>query len=90
MDNLLSVLREIDASSRPDNADLVLQVSDDDVHRATLLANRVLMDDEGRARFDIMDILWRQHGFFVIPGERNARGYITGGIQTKKGVIVFG
>lgn len=53
------------------------------------LANEALIDDEGSCIWDAHDFL-KMNGFYVFPGERDRFGWLTGCIQTTKGIVVFG
>lgn len=53
------------------------------------LACDTLIGEDGRNIYDNHDIL-ADHGFPVFPGERDRFGWLTGCIQTKKGIIVYG
>ena len=53
------------------------------------LACETLIGKDGRNIYDNHDIL-ADYGFPVFPGERDRFGWLTGCIQTKKGIIVYG
>jgi len=52
-------------------------------------ASEALIDDEGKCIWESHRLL-SENGFYVFPGERDRFGWVTGCIQTKKGIIVFG
>jgi len=43
----------------------------------------------GADKFDNMNYI-KQHGFPIFPGEQDSFGWLTGCIQLKKGIIMFG
>jgi len=91
MDELITYLRTVDESSLPNNTDAHLAPTDHSlVDEIRGIAEQVLITDEGTPDFDAIDRLYREHGYFVFPGERDRFGWVTGCIQTKKGIIVFG
>ena len=82
---LLDVLKAIDADpSQEDNYDKYLNHS-----LASGLACDALIDFNGKNIWENHDILGGA-GFPVFPGERDSFGWLTGCIQTKKGIIVYG
>lgn len=58
------------------------------INEAEALGNEVLIID-GKCNWDNHTIL-KDNGFNVFPGERDRFGWLTGCIQTKKGIIMFG
>lgn len=92
MESLVASLKDLEASSLPDGDDTVVL---NDQHHTSLpairwLARIALLDEEGHPNFAAMDRLYEGHGYFILPGERNAEGRITALIRTKKGLIAFG
>ena len=94
MQRLVECLNVLEASELPDvpeHDDVYLQHRDHElICEIEGLANQVFIDEEGHPRFQDMDNLWHEHGYFIFPGERDRFGWLTGCIQTKKGIIVFG
>lgn len=88
---LVKVLREIDESDLSEEDDqIILKDTDHEVIRlVTKYADCLLIDENGCPFFSRMDEL-QTHGFFVFPGERDRFGWLTGCIQTKKGIVMFG
>jgi hypothetical protein len=85
LEKLIILLKAIDEdSSQGDNYDEILDNS-----LASGLANDALIDDNGQNIWDNHEIL-ADAGFSVFPGERDRFGWLTGCIQTKKGIIVYG
>jgi hypothetical protein len=91
MQRLVELLTEIDQSSLPDeDYDYVLR-SDDHVNVSEIQSLACdLFIEEGSPLFDDMDMLHKQYGYFIFPGERDRFGWVTACLQTKKGIIVFG
>lgn len=91
---LVNMLKAIDADkSLPDreNEQYILQYEESEyIQQIEFCANDVLITNEGQGNFPMMDKLYHEHGFFVLPGERDSFGWVTGLIRTKKGLIVFG
>ena len=52
-------------------------------------AEQCLIDDAGACIWEAIDML-EAHGYPVFPGERDRYGWLTGCIQTKRGVLVYG
>ena len=94
MDRLLFCLQELENSSLPDmpqHEDVYLQRCDNEfVGEIQSLATTLFVSNEGEPLFDTMDQLQKEHGYFIFPGERDRFGWVTGCLQTKKGIIVFG
>lgn len=92
MESLVASLKDLEATSLPDGDDSVVL---NDQHHAKLpairwLAQIALLDADGHPMFAAMDRLYREYGYFILPGERNAEGRLTALIRTKKGLIAFG
>ncbi len=94
MEDLVTYLRMLEESDIPtiaEHEDVFLQHEDHElVGQIEGLATTLFIDEKGSPRFEDMDTLWHEHGFFVFPGERDQFGWLTGCIRTKKGIIVFG
>lgn len=91
MQRLVECLKIVDASSLPDNTDVRLDEVDHPlVQEIEFIATRLLITENGEPDFDLIDQLFKEHGYFVYPGERDRFGWVTACLQTKKGFIVFG
>jgi hypothetical protein len=94
MQRLVECLKKIDESDLPDVPEFEdVYLSHDDhelVREIEGLANQSFIDEGGHPRFEDMDKLWHEYGYFIFPGERDRFGWLTACIQTKKGIIVFG
>lgn len=94
MQRLVECLKKIEASDLPDVPKFEIVYLHRNDHELICetegLANQVFIDEEGQPRFEEMDKLWHDYGYFIFPGERDRFGWLTGCIQTKKGIIVFG
>lgn len=85
LDKLLILLKAIDEDpSQRDNYDKILRNT-----LAEGLAEEALVDENGRCIWENHKVL-EDAGFSVFPGERDRFGWLTGCIQTKKGIIVYG
>jgi len=85
LEKLLILLKAIDEDPlQEDNYDKILHNS-----LAEGLATDALIDETGHCIWDNHEIL-AHAGFSVFPGERDRFGWLTGCIQTKKGIIVYG
>jgi hypothetical protein len=93
MEDLANLLRMLEASELPDNdaEDYYLQQCDHPlVSEIEAVANDLLISGTGNPNFEVIDELYRDYGYFIFPGERDSFGWLTGCLQTKKGIIVFG
>jgi hypothetical protein len=93
MENLVAALREIDASDLPDmgEEDIILRNENHPrVHEVEGLASDLFIDEEAKPKFYLMDELYHTHGYFIVPGERDRFGWLSGMLQTKKGFVIFG
>ena len=94
MQRLAECLQIIDASDLPDvpqHEDTYLSHHDHElVDEVASLATTLFVGQKGEGLFDEMDKLQERYGYFIFPGERDRFGWVTGCIQTKKGIIVFG
>ena len=85
LEKLIVLLKAINEdSSQDDDYDKILNNS-----LAEGLATDALIDSDGHCIWDNHEILG-EAGFAVFPGERVRFGWLTGCIQTKKGIIVYG
>jgi hypothetical protein len=93
MEELLKVLHEINASSiLPNSEDAVLNHSEKGVvliRKAEQLAEEVLIDGKGKNVWSAHTLL-EEYGFPVRPGETDTWGWLSGVIQTKKGILIYG
>jgi hypothetical protein len=91
MQRLVECLKSVDDSSLPDGEETHLDPVDHPlIDEIRFIAERFLITDNGEPVFDEIDRLYKEHGYFVFPGERDRFGWVTACIQTKKGIIVFG
>ncbi|MED0738985.1 hypothetical protein [Aneurinibacillus thermoaerophilus] len=59
------------------------------VEEIDLLACRALITPDGRCNWGAIEEL-KENGFRVFPGETDGFGWLTGCIETQKGIVVFG
>ena len=94
METFLALLKQIDALEIEDSYEDLLNNTKDTavknlIDQVVSLADTLLIGPNG-------DCLWDQHdslkeaGYDVFAGERDGFGWLTGCIQTKKGIIMFG
>jgi hypothetical protein len=81
---MIELLKIVDESDLPDNYDGF--ITNNEINN---LACDCLIDSNGRCIWENHDVL-REAGFQVFPGEQDRFGWLTGCIQTKKGIIVYG
>ena len=97
---LLTMLKLIDESDLPD-----VKYEDGDIYLSNVvkthekykelintiieIADQALITNEGRCDWDAIEIV-KQHGYSVFAGEQDRFGWLTGCIQTKKGLLVYG
>ena len=85
MHSLLKGLQDIDKSRRFTKEYLDI---DSEVQYVSALASDILINSQGRPDMDMIDNLKRA-GYNVFAGERDGFGWLSGCIQTKKGILVF-
>ncbi len=85
MYNLLNGLKAIEKSPR--FAKEYLDV-DSEVQSISALASDILINVQGRPDIEMIDTL-KNAGYNVFAGERDGFGWLSGCIQTKKGILVF-
>lgn len=91
MDRLVECLKIVESSSLPDDHENRLDTVDHPlIDEILFIADRLLITDKGEPAFDEIDRLYKEHGYFIYPGERDRFGWVTAFLQTKKGFIVFG
>lgn len=92
MELLVQNLHALEETDLPDGDDSIILHAEDHplVYVVQGIANDVLIHEDGTPRFESMDMLWNEHGFFVFPGEKDRFGWLIGCIRTKKGIIMFG
>ena len=59
------------------------------INKIIVLADKYLVTIDGQPNYDTIELL-NDSGFYIGPGERDRFGWLTGIINTKKGMIVFG
>ena len=89
MDSLINALNALEASTLPDSDDVINNMNTPEITIILCLAEQVLIDEQGRCNWDAIDELMR-HGFPVYAGDQDRFGWLTGCIETTKGVIVYG
>jgi hypothetical protein len=81
---MIELLKIVDESDLPDNYDEF--ITNNEINN---LACDALIDSNGRCIWENHEVLG-EAGFQVFPGEQDRFGWVTGCIQTKKGIIVYG
>lgn len=94
METLLSLLKQIDELQLKDSYERVLNNNKNAtvkelVDKVSDYANELLIGPNGQCLWDQHSVLNRA-GYAVFAGERDSFGWLTGCIQTKKGIIVYG
>jgi len=84
LEKLLELLKNLNASDLPDNYDNYIKNNE-----IESLACDTLIESNGECLWDNHDVL-NKNGFSVFAGERDRFGWLTGCIQTEKGIIVYG
>ena len=94
IEKLIGLLNEIDASSLEDSLDDYLASVCGEKYKKLIEdarneATDSLIDRNGQNIWEAHDIL-KKNGFYVFCGERDRFGWLSGCIQTKKGILVYG
>lgn len=94
MDKLLELLQKINTSELPNSDTFILNTLKDgpeveSIQSASNLASEFLIDDKGHSIWGLHREL-KDAGFPVFPGERDSFGWLTGCIQTSKGILIYG
>jgi hypothetical protein len=89
MESLINALKALEASTLPDSYDVINNKDTLEIKTIVSLAEEVLIGQEGQCNWDAIDKLAEQ-GFAVYPGDKDQFGWLTGCIETTKGVIVYG
>ena len=89
MDKLISFLNRIEELDIPDSNDNILNDRREDIiNTALLYASDVLIDENGKNIWSNHDIL-EEVGFRVFVGEQDSSGWLSGCIQTNKGILIY-
>jgi len=90
VDILIHYLKEIEALDIPDALDVYLHTVLDPelVGRIQNAAATALIDSNGKNIWNNHSLLTNR-GFYVFAGETDRFGWLTGCIQTKKGIIIY-
>ena len=100
LETLLKMLKQIDESDLPDvkedDGDVYLsnvvkthKKYTELIHNLIEVADQALIDDEGHCIWEgILEV--KRQGYPVFPGEEDRWGWVTGCIQTKKGLLIYG
>lgn len=86
---LISLLKIINVYEDIEVNDYGILKSHPLVDGAKFLANECLIGDDGHPDRENIDIVVRA-GFLIYPGEVDRFGWLTGCIELKKGLIIFG
>ena len=93
---MLKVLNDSDLPDVKDNEDVYLSnvVKTHEnfielISKLVEIADQALISDTGRCNWDAIQIV-KQHGYMVFAGEQDRWGWLSGCIQTKKGILVYG
>jgi len=94
MDNLLTLLKELESTTLSMELDRVLNNLEgcpeaELITRISNWASSTLINEAGRCIWDLHDVL-SNAGFPVFAGEKDSFGWLTGCIQTSKGIIIYG
>lgn len=93
MEDLIRSLQELEAISEltePDDPDFVLKRDAHELVRIIEgLADKLLIGKDGQCEWERIDELGAA-GYAVFCGECDRFGWLSGCIQTKKGIVVYG
>lgn len=95
MEKLIEFLQKINngeievTTRRASDGDLIIQEPEDIVNQISGLACSALITSESRCYWQNINEL-KKLGFDVYAGEKDSFGWLTGCIQTEKGVIIYG
>jgi hypothetical protein len=92
METIIQLLESIETADLPNDFNQLLNSVESVqgiVSQLEELANTVLIDDNGGNIWENHEVL-KDHGFDIFPGEQDRFGWLSGCIQTKKGIIVYG
>ena len=92
MESVKELIKTLENIEKDNNIKSVEDVLSNDivlVEKAVCLADHVLINDKGSINYNALEEI-EEAGFDVIPLEMDNWGWIVGGIQTSKGIIVFG
>lgn len=93
MEKLIWTLISIDGNPVIENEEYLTDGYFNELHPevkiAVSRANKLLITDTGTCNWDNINKL-KQSGYNVFPGEVDRLGWLTGCIETNKGIIVYG
>jgi hypothetical protein len=95
MDKLIQSLKAIEATQLENSDDAILNNMEEDnplkevINTAIGQADELLVTDQGQCNWENHEVL-KNSGYPVFPGERDRFGWLSGCIQTSKGILVFG
>ncbi len=87
---LLLLLRNIDKSTHyiTDDNNTISNM-DEMIQSVIVYANNLLFTNNFECNWDNIDILQKE-GYNVFPGEIDEMGWVTGCIETKRGIVIYG
>jgi hypothetical protein len=89
MDELIKLIEQIDADPNiVAKYDYFREYGSTLVAQASELACKTLITEKGGCNWKNIELL-RDAGYDVFPVERDRFGWLIGGIQTRKGIIVY-
>ena len=100
IETLLAMLKQIDDSDLPDvkyedgivyllNVVETHEKYKEPINKVIEIADQALIDDEGHCVWESIQEV-KHHGYSVFAGEQDRWGWLSGCIQTKKGLLVYG
>ena len=95
MNTLIQSLTAIDETQLEESDDTILNSLEDThpmkelINTAIGQADQLLVTENGQCNWANHEVL-KNAGFPVFPGDQDRFGWLSGCIQTKKGILVFG
>lgn len=89
METLIELIERIDSDSKTyAKYGFVVEYGNRLVADASILASNLLITEKGKCNW--VNIEWLKcSGYDVFPVEKNNKGWLLGGIRTRKGVMVY-
>ena len=90
MNNLIAMLKKIESLNIPNSDNIIINNNTDIsfISEAEATASEVLIDENGKNIWSNHEIL-ENAGYRVFMGERDGFGWLSGCIQTQKGILIY-
>jgi hypothetical protein len=89
MERLVELVRLIETSNEIKKAEYLTNYQSELIDEASVLAESLFITSNGHCNWENIEIA-QKHNIFPYAVERDRFGWLTGGFETDKGIILYG